>query len=355
MKKSNIVTSAITLGAVVSLFVGAFPVAAQSVDTPLVVTANGALATLASTITAGDQAIADRIARLMAFNLRIQGMGPVTDAKKASVGVIVQTNIAGLTTLKTKLDGDTDLATARADYKTIFTNFRIYALVVPQQDVLSRADRITSIVADVTATSTLLSARILSAQSAGHDVSTLTTTLTDLQSRLASATTHALDATLGVAGLVPDEGDVDVATANALAIDSAQAHIALGNADLVAIALDRQAIRIGLQMMTLAAPVAVSPVDGAVIASADLTSLTWSVVTDDFGTTSYIYEASKANGKNADGSFVSPIYTSGHLPTPSIATGGNSAGVYYWHVKAVDTVTGAYSKWSATSRVRVTQ
>ncbi len=102
----------------------------------------------------------------------------------------------------------------------------------------------------------------------------------------------------------------------------------------------------------LTAPVGISPKGGTTASSSDLTSITWTTVSSPFGTVSYYYEASNASTTNKDGSFTAPVYQSGALSSPMIATGGTPPATYYWHVKAVDSV-GNSSEWSDTRKIIV--
>jgi hypothetical protein len=94
----------------------------------------------------------------------------------------------------------------------------------------------------------------------------------------------------------------------------------------------------------LTEPVNLSPVNGASVKSADLSTISWSPVTDPYGTVSYIYEASNGWQAKSDGSFVNPIYTSGQLSTAQISAAGTPPGSYYYHVMAVDSA-GNKSFW----------
>lgn len=57
----------------------------------------------------------------------------------------MQTDITGLQTLRTKIDGDTDLQTAIADRALIFTQYRIYYLVLPVAADVVNVDWLTAV------------------------------------------------------------------------------------------------------------------------------------------------------------------------------------------------------------------
>lgn len=83
----------------------------------------------------GDLAIAARQTSLATLNGRVTERfkdGHITSSDNATLTGDIAANESGLSALKTKLDGDTDAASARADVKSIYTTFRIYAVVLPR-------------------------------------------------------------------------------------------------------------------------------------------------------------------------------------------------------------------------------
>ncbi|MEK7503983.1 MAG: hypothetical protein AAB550_00565 [Patescibacteria group bacterium] len=96
---------------------------------------------------------------------------------------------------------------------------------------------------------------------------------------------------------------------------------------------------------TVAVPTGITPVDGTFITTANLTSISWDVVADDYGPVTYIYESAY------DSSFSSIAYTSGDLITNSIAASGTPEGAYYVHIKAKDLTN--ESAWSSFVQITV--
>jgi hypothetical protein len=101
-----------------------------------------------------------------------------------------------------------------------------------------------------------------------------------------------------------------------------------------------------------AMPTHLSPADNAVLTTAAFTMADWTDVTDPSSPVAYYYEVSNSPAINLDGSFVSPTYQSGALAVSDIATPGTPTGVYYWHVRAVDTVNNS-SAWTTAWTVTV--
>jgi hypothetical protein len=224
---------------------GALPAAAQTVG------ASGAAATqkLSDIIARSDTAITARIADLNSLNARVQTMKNESAAEKSSISSEVQTNITGLTALKTKIDADTDVTTAKADEKTITGMYRIYALIIPRGRILASADRITVVNGLMQALGTKMQTRITAEQAAGKDVSALTAALADMNAKIADAATQSQTAQSGIAGLTPDQGNKTVAASNHAALVAARANIKTGTQDLQTARKDITTILQGLKAL----------------------------------------------------------------------------------------------------------
>ncbi len=98
--------------------------------------------------------------------------------------------------------------------------------------------------------------------------------------------------------------------------------------------------------LKLATPTHISPANNSFKTTANQTLIDWSDVSSSSLPVKYKYESSHLAATNLDGSFVSPVYTSGLLTSSQIPTPGTPAGVYYWHVKAMDS-SGRESDWSS--------
>jgi hypothetical protein len=105
----------------------------------------------------------------------------------------------------------------------------------------------------------------------------------------------------------------------------------------------------------LASPVHLSPKNGAKRTTSEQQLIDWADVSSPYGTVSYIYQSATSadHSTNPDGSFASPVYTSGPLSNSEIPTGGTPPALYYWHVKAMDSA-GNTSEWSNPSKLLVT-
>jgi len=95
-----------------------------------------------------------------------------------------------------------------------------------------------------------------------------------------------------------------------------------------------------------------SPVNNSYLTTANWTLADWSNETGLNGPVTYIYESSFSNTTGSDGSFISPVYVSGTLSDSQIPTLGTPQGIYYWHVRAIDTA-GNKSAWTSPWKVTV--
>lgn len=148
---------------------------------------NNQVAKIANIKSRADTEIDKRLASLNAAATRINAAKKLTTADKSNFSAQIQTDISNLTTLKTKIDADTDLATLRTDAKTIFADFRVYAVFLPQIHLLSAVDTMGVTADNLTAIATKLQTRIQTDQGKGKDVSQLQAWLADMQSKIADA------------------------------------------------------------------------------------------------------------------------------------------------------------------------
>jgi DNA repair exonuclease SbcCD ATPase subunit len=238
----------LVIAAAISSFV-AVPVFAQTTATSTRATRQAQA--LTNVITRSDKEIQSRIDDLNKMVTRIQGLKNVSSDEKSLAASESATEITSLTTLKTKIDADTDLATTRTDEKSIFTAFRIYALVVPQGNILASADRLNTLSGMLSAIATKLQARIAQAQTAGKDVSTLQKALSDMTAQITDAQSQSQAAKTEVSALSPDQGDKTKMQANQQALKDARSKIKVGTQDLTTARKDANTITKGLKAMHL--------------------------------------------------------------------------------------------------------
>ena len=98
----------------------------------------------------GDARIAERLSALTILGNKVTNQlnaGHITTTQADYLQGDATTNKNGLTSLKTTLDGETDVTAARNDVKNIYLQFRIYGVVLPRDyrvlwtDLLTTADQ----------------------------------------------------------------------------------------------------------------------------------------------------------------------------------------------------------------------
>jgi hypothetical protein len=204
---------------------------------------------LSDIITKANTDIAKRVEALNALNTRVQGMKNESSDEKASISSQVQTNITGLTTLKAKIDADTDASLAKDDIKGIFSNFRIYALVIPQGWIAASADRVATISGLMTSLSAKIQARIAADQSVGKSVTSLTAVLAEMNAKVLDASSQSVSANASVTALVPDQGNASIAATNKSTLVAAHAKIKIATDDLKAARKDVATLLAGLKSL----------------------------------------------------------------------------------------------------------
>jgi len=125
--------------------------------------------------------------RFAALNLvltRISTFKHITDSDKASLTSSVKTEISNLKSLEAKIQADTDLATLKADVKSIVDSYRIFVLFIPKIHLLAASDRMLNTADEISSLSVKLQSKIQSAKAAGKDVASLEELLTDITSKV---------------------------------------------------------------------------------------------------------------------------------------------------------------------------
>ncbi len=153
--------------------------------------------------TRADNEIQRRITALTDLITRINKFKKLTADQKASFSTSIQTEITNLTTLKAKIDADTDSTTLKADVKSIVTDYRVFAFYIPQIRMLDTADRMLALADSMTIYTTKLDARITEASGNGKDVTLAKAALLDMQTKIADARTQAQSVITLVVALTP--------------------------------------------------------------------------------------------------------------------------------------------------------
>lgn len=131
-----------------------------------------------------DQAINRRISELNRLLQRIQNDQKLTSDEKSNLSSDIQSAINGLTTLKSKIDADTDLTTLKSDAKQIVSGFKVFDIIVPKTRLLITIDNLMTVTTKIAGFTPKIQDLIKNLKSEGKDVTQLQSLLNDVNSRL---------------------------------------------------------------------------------------------------------------------------------------------------------------------------
>lgn len=160
---------------------------------------------LKNIISRGDKEITRRLKTLNTLSNKINGAQKLSAANKSILSAEVQTEINDLNSLKAKLDADTDLATAKTDAQSIFSGYRVYALVVPKVNLIKTADDQQVAEGKLIDLAGKLQTRLTTAQNSGKDVASLQNALNDLLAKTKAAQDISSSIEAGVINLQPSD------------------------------------------------------------------------------------------------------------------------------------------------------
>jgi len=192
--------------------------------------------------------IANRITALNNLASRIESMTKLSDSEKSSISSDLQSEVTNLSSLQGTINTDVSTTSLKTDMQSITKAYRVYALVVPQGSIAAAADRVNTLVTSFTTIAGKLQTRITAA-SAGNDVSSITSALTDLSAKVSDAGTQASAATSEVANLQPDNGDATILASNTAALKDARAKLQTATQDLETARTDANTIVKALQAL----------------------------------------------------------------------------------------------------------
>jgi hypothetical protein len=135
-------------------------------------------------ITKGDQEIERRLTTLGDLTDKINAATHLSSSDKSYLSSEVSSTLDGLTSLKSHLDSDTTLTSAHTDAESIYTNYRVYALVAPKIGIIKVADDQQTVEAKLSALIPKLQDRISSEQKAGTSVTAIQGELSDMTTKV---------------------------------------------------------------------------------------------------------------------------------------------------------------------------
>ena len=226
-------TTRFRFGAAVVVAVTALTVAAPAWADAPTPTDPQAPSRLADLKAKADEAVKDRLTQIDKLSGRVNGAG-ADCGQNADVLGQLGADRTGLQSLDATIQAETDRAKAVAEYRRIFTDFRIYWLQTPKTNDVVACDRANKSDATLTSLRQKIQARVDEAKAKGYDVTKAQAALDNMSSKLTAATASAGQASSSVADLQPDKGDSSVLSSNLAALAKGRQDLHTAWADLQA-------------------------------------------------------------------------------------------------------------------------
>jgi hypothetical protein len=144
---------------------------------------------------------------------------------------------SGLTALGPKIQADTTVAQARSDYQSIFLNYRVYALALPQVRLAAATDDITGgVLPRLTDAQTRLEG-LLSGADSGKNTAAVQAAMSDLAAKIQAITSATAGLSASLLALTPSQYDANhtVLAGPRETILSARADIVAARADVMTV------------------------------------------------------------------------------------------------------------------------
>jgi hypothetical protein len=130
----------------------------------------------------------DRITSLNAAIAKVTAAPDISASDRSTILGTLNHDLGGMNSVEAKIAADTTVATAAADYKSIFTTYRVYAVAIPQARLAAAADRMTSTaIPKATDAQTKLAAALAGPDKA-KSTPALQADLTDMSAQITAAT-----------------------------------------------------------------------------------------------------------------------------------------------------------------------
>jgi hypothetical protein len=200
-----------TIGLVVALpaisLSTAYASATGSTTTSTSASATSALSTtsadrLSSIISKGSAEIDRRLSTLNSLSPEISASTKLSSADKTTLTNEVTTELSGLTTLKATLAACNTISCAHTSAQSIFTDYRVYALIVPKVEIMSAADHQQQVEASLGTIASQLTTRLT-----GSSNTTLVSDLGTLKSDITSSEGLSSSVETNVVNLQPSDYD----------------------------------------------------------------------------------------------------------------------------------------------------
>jgi hypothetical protein len=145
--------------------------------------------------------ITRRITFLTELSTKIDGLKKLSTSQKEDLKSQIQAQITSLNELQAKINADTDLATLKADVKSIINGYYIFAFFRVKISLLVATNRMSTTTDILNIVYTKLQTRINEQQAKGTDVTALNILLSDMLTKINSAKTQYEAATTELSSL----------------------------------------------------------------------------------------------------------------------------------------------------------
>jgi hypothetical protein len=154
-------------------------------------------------------AISARLTALDRALAAVQANRFITATDRAAAVAILDHDQSGLTALGPVIQADSTLAKARADYRTIFTDYRVFALALPQTRLAAAADALSGTVVPRLTDAEHRLQGLLSGADSAKDTSSVQAAMADLASRIQAITTSTSGVSATVLSYTPAQWNAD--------------------------------------------------------------------------------------------------------------------------------------------------
>ena len=187
-------------------------IAAAAVTGALALSVVAAGAAAAQQNPRGRVCVAEIDRRVVALDARQQALVSAThlsDADRAALDSNIDTTRSGLRTLRAQIEAETDAAALKSECESIWTGYRVFALVLPRTRLVTVADNEVFAGGRLDAATVKLQDAIDKAKAAGKDVSKAQSDLDGMKAKTASAKASAAGVPASVLPLTPADWNAD--------------------------------------------------------------------------------------------------------------------------------------------------
>jgi len=187
--------------------------------------------------TAADKELDRRIDDLGKVVKRVEEFKNLTDTDKNAMITVLNGLIGSLNNLRLEIENATSTDNVKQIREMISQNYRVYALVMPQLNIIAAADRMTTTVSMMSIVGAKLEARIgalaTSSTITSTNIASARKSLENMKDSLVETQKFIQEAIALVSPLVPDQGDKTIMDSNLATLKEGRTKIKSAQASLV--------------------------------------------------------------------------------------------------------------------------